>query len=201
MNENRDRNPSRNDVSQSGEHLTANEISQWLVEGPEPSASRHLQSCGACRATLAEAERPLTAFRTALVGWSEAQSSVQSLKVQGLAKAKEQHSGIRLWLPAASFALAALLLVGYAKVPGFIHSHLGDQPHVVVTPTPESDTALMDQVDIEVSEAVPDAMAPLTDLVAWDSNSGSEAIPAEKPVVHKKSAATTKSKPTVEAAN
>ena len=44
----------------------------------------------------------------------------------------------------------------------------------------------MDQVDEEVSETVPDAMAPLTDLVAWDSSESTAAAKTVKPVVKKK---------------
>ena len=201
MNENRNRNPNENEMGQNGTHLTANEISRWLVEGPEPASARHLQTCGACRAALAEAQQPLAAFRTALVGWSEAQDNAKSLTVQNLARANERHGGIRLWLPAAGFALAAMLMVGYARVPAIFHGTSTASQHRDLISTPDSDAALLDQVDVEVSEAVPDAMAPLTDLVAWDANSGSEAIPAEKPVVHKKAAATAKPKPAVEVAN
>jgi hypothetical protein len=42
-----------------------------------------------------------------------------------------------------------------------------------------SDAALMEQVDAEVSETVPDAMAPLTDLVAWDGDGTQGATSAQ----------------------
>jgi hypothetical protein len=69
--------------------------------------------------------------------------------------------------------------------------------------SPDSDAALMDQVDTEVSEAVPDAMAPLTDLVAWDSNEGVAGTTAatEKNATHKKSSPGTNAKAQVHAAN
>ena len=67
----------------------------------------------------------------------------------------------------------------------------------------DSDAALMDQVDTEVSEAVPDAMAPLTDLVAWDSGEGvAEKTPTtEKTATHKKSSPGTSAKANAHAAN
>ena len=52
----------------------------------------------------------------------------------------------------------------------------------------------MDQVDTEVSEAVPDAMAPLTDLVAWDSNEGSA---AKTTTTEKHAARKTSTKPAI----
>jgi hypothetical protein len=48
----------------------------------------------------------------------------------------------------------------------------------------------MEQVDEEVSEAVPDAMAPLTDLVAWDSSNAATAEAAAPRQAVKKKPAT-----------
>ncbi len=172
-----------------GQHLTAKEISRWLVEGPEQSASEHAQNCWVCQTKLAEAQAPLTAFRGALVEWSEAQA-VRPLPLQARVTGNEGHWGLRLWLPAASLALAVLLLVSYIKIPGLFHRHSNAQPSVATaSTTTDSDEALLDQVDTEVSEAVPDAMAPLTDLVAWDSSEGSstQAATTEKHVQRKTS--------------
>ena len=155
-------------------HLTAKEISRWLVEGPEQAASRHVQDCWSCQAKLAEARAPLTAFRTALVEWSEAQTAARPLPLRASATKNERHWGLRLWMPVAGFALAAFLIFGYANAPGVFPWHSNGQQQIAVAPTTtNSDEALLDQVDTEVSEAVPDAMAPLTDLVAWDSSEGS----------------------------
>jgi hypothetical protein len=49
-----------------------------------------------------------------------------------------------------------------------------------------SDGALIEQVDAEVSETVPDAMAPLTDLVSWDSGQVDEKSVAGKKAVSRK---------------
>jgi hypothetical protein len=190
---------------QSRGHLTAKEISRWLVEGPERSADQHVQNCWACQANLAEAEAPLTAFRTAVVGWSEAQDAGRAASVQGLAGRSERNWGIRLWLPVATLALATLLIAGFVEVPGLLHSSRpsGQQTAITSPSSPDSDAALMDQVDTEVSEAVPDAMAPLTDLVAWDSNEGVAGTTAatEKNATHKKSSPGTSAKAQVHAAN
>jgi hypothetical protein len=186
---------------QSRGHLTAKEISRWLVEGPEQSADQHVQNCWACQTKLAEAKAPLTAFRTAVVGWSEAQDVVRPRTA--LAKKNQRHGGLQVWLP-ATLALAALLLLGFLTGPGLFHGHGTVRQAVVGSSTsPDSDAALMDQVDTEVSEAVPDAMAPLTDLVAWDSNEGVAGTTAatEKNATHKKSSPGTNAKAQVHAAN
>lgn len=185
-------------------HLTSKEISQWLVEGPEQSADHHVQNCRACQAKLAEAKAPLAAFRTALVGWSEAQDAGQ-VTVQSLEGKSEGHWGLRLWLPVASLALAALLIAGFVKDTGLLHGRSDGQRTAVSSPSssPDSDAALMDQVDTEVSEAVPDAMAPLIDLVAWDSGEGvgETTLAPEKTAAHKKSNPVAGAKPHAHAAD
>jgi hypothetical protein len=194
----------QNMVGQSREHLTAKEISRWLVEGPEQSADQHVQNCWACQAKLAEAKAPLTAFRTAVVGWSEAQDVSRPLAVESRAMKNQWHGGIQVWLP-ATLALAALLLVGFLTGPGLFRGHDTVHKTLVVNPSISSDpdATLMDQVDTEVSEAVPDAMAPLTDLVAWDSNEGVARTTAatEKNATHKKSSPGTSARAQVHAAN
>jgi len=163
----------------SREHLTAKEISRCLVEGATPESEEHLQICWTCQAKLAEAQEPLTAFRTAVVAWSEAQPE-GSLRPAAAMSAR--HGGSRLWMPAAGVALAAILLAGIFIVSGAFRGR--PELHQVVNPSMASDpdSVLMDQVDAEVSEAVPDAMAPLTDLVAWDSREA----PADRAVAGRK---------------
>jgi len=192
----------KNESRNSG-HLTAREISQWLVEGPDQSASRHVKNCRACEAKLAEAQAPLTTFRSALVEWSKAQTA-RPLPLQTPITRNEGHWGLSLWLPVASFALAVLLFAGYAKLPANLHGKSSGQPPVATaSTTTDSDEALLNQVDTEVSEAVPDAMAPLTDLVAWDSSEGSttQTTTTEKHATRKTSTRPAIAKAPVDVAN
>ena len=167
----------QNDVvtGHSRAHLTAKEISRWLVEGPEQTAAQHVQDCWACQAKLAEAQAPLAAFRSAVIDWSESRNASRLSVVSRREASQIAHWTLRLWMPIGSLALATLLAVGFAKGPELFHHASGQQTALVSSTSAASDAALMDQVDTEVSEAVPDAMAPLTDLVAWDSNEGSSA--------------------------
>jgi hypothetical protein len=170
-------------------HLTAQEISQWLVEGPDQSAIQHVRDCSACEAKMAEAQAPLATFREALVEWSDAQPAPR-LHLQTSLTRNEAPSNPRLWLPTVIFAMAVLLMFTYAKVPALLHGKSDARPSIADTSTTtDSDEALLNQVDTEVSEAVPDAMAPLTDLVSWDSSEGSAAqtITAEKHATRKTS--------------
>jgi hypothetical protein len=172
-------------------HLSAKDISRWLVEGPTAEAEGHVESCWSCQGKLAEAREPLTAFRAAVVAWSEKQPA-PSIMVGNENKGLRGRS-LFDWMPTASVAFALLVLAVFTveRGPWLIHPEAQNARN---TP-PVSDTVLMEQVDEEVSEAVPDAMAPLTDLVAWDSNSAAASEAATtKHVMKKKPAAGVHSK-------
>lgn len=77
---------------------------------------------------------------------------------------------------ALGWACAALLC--FATLPFPIHSHhqapvnpVAAVSTVPAEPSAESDTALLEQVDTDVSESVPSPLAPLADLDNWDTTS------------------------------
>lgn len=74
---------------------------------------------------------------------------------------------------ALSWACAALLC--FATLPFSSHSrHQAPVSPIATVPTEpsaESDTALLEQVDTDVSESVPSPLAPLADLDNWDTAS------------------------------
>ncbi len=152
-------------------HLSSKQVAEWLVEGPSADIEAHVQGCYRCQATLAEQREPLTTFRQAVIGWSERQDAPQWNSADRLSLQSPAHGKLRRWLPAMSFSAAAILMVAFLL--GGAMLKRGDSYRVANAGTKvTSDAALMDQVDAEVSETVPDAMSPLTDLVAWDSNEG-----------------------------
>ena len=172
-----------------GGHLTADQIAGWLVEGPSSGADSHLRHCESCQSRLVEAQAPLVAFRKAFVQWSEAHAE-RSVLISRPEAGKDRSWGQRLWLPAASLAFAAMLMAWFVTGSGWPRSQSAGQPTVSQNLS-ENDAVLMSQVDTEVSEAVPDALAPLTDLVAWDAGEGGgvKSVTAGKLAVHKKSIA------------
>jgi len=165
-------------------HLSATDITQWLVEGPSSEAEAHVASCRGCEEELAEAREPLALFRSAVVAWSEGQPV-------GRISVAEEKRGLRgwtlvNWMPVASVAFAMLVLAVFVSGGGSSFRN-NEAPKIAQTPA-VSDTALMEQVDQEVSETVPDAMAPLTDLVGWNSGTATATDTAPKHSVKKKSA-------------
>jgi anti-sigma factor RsiW len=119
---------------------------------PSPAARRHLEDCPACRAELGNFREALGAFRGAVHCWSENQAQA-ALAVHG------SPSESRSWIASHQLALALLLaavciLTSILWRPG--------------ANAPSSDAVLLNQVDAQVSRAVPRSMEPLTKLVAQE---------------------------------
>lgn len=172
-------------------HLTSKDVSRWLIEGPNAETEAHLTTCLSCQAKVADVKKPLTIFRSAVVAWSEEQR-VDAPRISR--EPMNRNWRLLNWAPTAILAMTAMLLAGFLVGSGALHRHpIGT--NTAKAPETVSDTLLMSQVDEEVSEAVPDAMAPLTELVAWDSDEGATSTaPASKPSAGKKVAAGSKSK-------
>lgn len=80
-----------------------------------------------------------------------------------------RHNMMLAWACAALVCLALLPL-------SLSSNHASPQPGVTAaaaTPAPESDNALLEQVDTDVAESVPSSLAPLADLETWNSESTS----------------------------
>ncbi|AXC15353.1 hypothetical protein ACPOL_6109 [Acidisarcina polymorpha] len=160
------------DMSRMEKHLTSNEISRLLVEGSWLEAEEHLRQCRNCQAQLAGIKEPLVAFRTAVMDWSEAQESKPIRETETSLTVRERLSFMN-WAPALSLAFALAVLAALLVSPAAFHPASAPLQAGLAAP---SDTVLMEQVDQEVSEAVPDALAPLTDLVSWESSAGSSSL-------------------------
>jgi hypothetical protein len=78
-----------------------------------------------------------------------------------------QHNMMLAWAALALLCLA-LLPLSPSEHPAIPHPAIAVQS---VAPPPESDNALLEQVDTDVSESVPSPLAPLADLETWNSES------------------------------
>jgi anti-sigma factor RsiW len=131
-------------------HLTSEQISESILREPEPRIAQHLEKCPACRAEVANFREALGEFRGAVRCWSEEQA-------QAVLAVPARPSESRSWIAAHQFALA-LLLAAVCILGSFIW-HGGEN-------APASDAVLLNQVDAQVSRAVPSSMEPLMKLVA-----------------------------------
>ncbi|MGC1359692.1 MAG: hypothetical protein WA419_06530 [Silvibacterium sp.] len=72
------------------------------------------------------------------------------------------------WACAALLCLATLPLSTHSNHPVTIGRTLMQMPAAAAA-APESDTALLEQVDTDVSESVPSPLAPLAELDSWST--------------------------------
>jgi anti-sigma factor RsiW len=133
-------------------HLSAEHLSDCILGQPTPDARQHLQDCQACRAEVTNFRGALGEFRGAVRHWSEGQA-------QAALAVPARPSESRSWMAAHQFALA-LLLAAVCILGSFIWRG-GEN-------APASDAVLLNQVDTQVSRAVPSSMEPLMKLVAQE---------------------------------
>jgi anti-sigma factor RsiW len=145
-------------------HLTTWEQEEYVINRRAPQLLRHLAECAECRAAVARLEHGVGIFRHAAVEWS-----AQSLATRP--QPWPTISSRRLPVHALRWAFAAvipLLLLVLALRPFHVSSPRAAQPAAAI-----SDDALLDQVDEQLSVAVPSSMESLTHLVSADSGTNS----------------------------
>jgi hypothetical protein len=109
-------------------------------------------------------------FRSAVTHVAERETA-QPAAANWLAPAQKRHRATQQRM-ALGWACAVLLV--FATLPLSLHPrHAVVTPvaKVIVTPAPVEDTALLDQVDTNLSESVPSSLAPLAELDSWNSAS------------------------------
>jgi anti-sigma factor RsiW len=130
-------------------HLNSDQLSEFILGEPHPGIARHLENCPSCRAELASFRDALGEFRGAVRCWSDEQAHA-ALAVQ--ARPAESRS----WIAGHQLALA-LLLAAVCVLGSFVW-HGGESAAA-------NDAVLLNQVDAQVSRAVPSSMEPLMKLV------------------------------------
>jgi predicted anti-sigma-YlaC factor YlaD len=140
-------------------HLTEDQFSWWLAGEREAAVGRHLEACAECRAGLAAFEQTISQFRDA----------VQSAPVPAARMAGESARTRPLRWALAAVAAAVLIAVPVYRVS---EERERREQAARAAEVAASDALLLNQVDAEISRAVPATMEPLLKLVAWDSGDG-----------------------------
>jgi anti-sigma factor RsiW len=152
------------------DHLSAWEQEEYILnqgtEQPSPQVLRHLAECVACRAEVARLEHGVGVFRSAAVEWSSQCLASRSQPLRSVSLRRLSITRIR-WAFAAVVPLVLLLL---ALLP--LHLYHLSTPQTAHPGVQISDDALLEQVDEQVSVAVPSSMESLTHLVSADNNAG-----------------------------
>jgi hypothetical protein len=140
------------------QHLSSQQISQWMIGERTPQQEQHVGECSQCGAEVARMEAALGLFRGSVRHWSDLQVRVP----RPLAPGPRPHP--------VRWALAAAALLVLAAVPVY-RSAQDRQRQAEIA---RADALLLEQVDAEVSRAVPRPMEPLVKLVSWDFSSTGE---------------------------
>ena len=130
-------------------HLSAEQIAQWVAGERTAGADSHLSACTVCRAQVAEFEDVLAQFRDSLKSVPAAPPVLKARRMI-------------LWPRLVAIGAAASLLL---LVPVYRDRQARQRAALE-----QQDAQLLQQVDAEISRAVPDAMDPLVKMVSWNSN-------------------------------
>jgi anti-sigma factor RsiW len=140
-------------------HLSSEQLSECLLGQPSPLVAQHVAICPACRAELANFREALGQFRGAILAWSDNQAN-RALEIP--ATVPELNS----WRGSQQLTWA-LVIAGVCILASLLF------PWRTPENAPGNDAMLLNQVDAQVSRAVPASMEPLMKLVV-QTNADSE---------------------------
>jgi hypothetical protein len=145
------------------DHLSPWEQEEYVLDQRTPEMLRHLSECAGCRAAVARLEHGVAVFRNAAVDWSSECLATRPQQPNTSAARGLPMLALR-WAVAA--VLPVLLLV-FALL-----SFHPTRTRPVHPASAISDDALLEQVDQQLSVAVPSSMESLTNLVTTESGNG-----------------------------
>jgi hypothetical protein len=147
------------------EHLSAEQISQWMIGDRTPQLELHVAECAECRGELEQLETALGQFRTAM-------REPASAAPRPAWRAPE----IAPWFSWPRLVLAGAALLLLVAVPLSWRAHAREQSAQAAL----ADSQLLESVDCEISQAVPEPMEPLVSLVSWNSSSADQNQKAQR---------------------
>lgn len=167
-------------------HLSPWEQEECIIDRPTPQMLRHLNECEACRGAVEDLERSTASFRVAAVQWTGESLAARPWQLLATAGARRPVIALR-WAIAAVLPVVLTVLV-------FLGLHAGPRSTRPVAAINSASTeankeanrddALLEQVDEQLSVAVPASMESLTHLVSTESGSGADVgARGGKPVV------------------
>jgi len=138
------------------EHLSAEEISQWMIGDRTPRLEVHVAECTACREELAELESTLSQFRGAVREWGADEP----------APAWREPAAPGAWFSWPRLACATALVLLMTAAPVYWTARARERAAAEA----RADAQLLEQVDSSISRAVPESMEPLVNLATWNSS-------------------------------
>jgi len=141
------------------QHLSSEQISKWMSGDRTPQEEQHVRACPECSAEVVRLEATLQLFRGSVRRLSEQQRGIAPQTLRQALPARSP----TVWRLRWALAVAALLIA--VAIPLYKGAKNEQRQREMA----KADAALLEQIDAEVSRAVPAPMEPLISLVAWDS--------------------------------
>jgi hypothetical protein len=145
-------------------HLTDEQLAEWLAGEATAETASHLQQCGQCHAEALALRDGISRYAFALRSQAALAQSAQLASTFSPGKAIARH---RLrWAAAAVLALLLAAPTFWLMKPR--PTPIPVQPVAVVTPsaTTMSDDELLEAVNNDLSREVPQALAPVSTITA-----------------------------------
>jgi hypothetical protein len=165
-------------------HLTHEQLCDIiLAQQPHPLSSdfaaldQHLRACSVCAGELASLRSSLKLFREASSAFARHQFAETHARRTSVLPLPRTFSGPLYWIGAAVLTLAALVPLGIR----WSHSDTAsiDSATAKTGPGAESDEALLEEIDQDLSVSVPSPMRPLADPTAGSAKADSGATPTK----------------------
>jgi predicted anti-sigma-YlaC factor YlaD len=144
-------------------HLSERQMSEWALGERSPGAERHVGECLRCREEVSRAAQALAAFRQSARQWSEDQ-------LRAVAPDAWKTERARPWMAFRSLRWACLLAL-VLVLAGIAVLRRAQRP--AAEDSAAADARLLQQIDADVSQTVPDSMEPLVKLVSWNGGTAS----------------------------
>jgi len=140
------------------QHLSLQQIDEWVIGERKPDVEAHLQACQTCADEVARIGGPLTLFRGAVRNWSEEQMG----PVRPWVPAGNRNAGFGWGIRRIGLGFATLLLLVAAPV--YLHRQVTREAALAAA----QDEMLLRQVQSEISRSVPAPLEPLAKLMPDD---------------------------------
>jgi hypothetical protein len=160
------------------DHLADDELHAWQAGERSAESAQHVAECAECHRSVSRMEEVLALFGETARAWSAERSAIHPMRavpVPGvlgsglLGLGWKRNSPLqRGWVWTAAVALLLLIVSGGAWVQQVQHQRAARARQLA------SDSVLLQQVDEDISQAVPEALAPLGQVaVSSDSTNSS----------------------------
>jgi hypothetical protein len=143
------------------EHLSAEQISEWMIGERTPQLEQHVSQCAECSAELEKMEAALSQFRSAM----------RDPRLAAPVPQWREPSTASTWFSWSRMAMAAAMLLILVAAPVSWRAHVRQQEatSAAATAAALADSQLLERVDSAISQGVPEPMEPLVSLVTWNS--------------------------------